>query len=325
MKRERKKIGLSLLTGALFSWLLIGCVGAASKELRVPDYSSVECWYIADSVNKKNTPTDVFYILPTYIEDWKDQEGRLFHHMDVYNEDQRTKVKSGFELANSIFAENSRFFSPYYRQITLQSWALSEEELSQRYEIAQQDINAAFESYMTHYNQGRPFILAGFSQGGKGVVELLKRLTPEQYSQLIAAYVVGYKITNEEIASHPYIVPACDSVDLGVTICFNSVARPEAATPSLIPTDVCINPVNWRTDSTTAWMNDSVSVAIDPSSRLLIVSGLDEEALYIESLGYLFPKGNFHLYEYPFHGERLRENVAKRIHAYQKRQSSATN
>ena len=96
MKRERKKIGLSLLTGALFSWLLIGCVGAASKELRVPDYSSVECWYIADSVNKKNTPTDVFYILPTYIEDWKDQEGRLFHHIDVYNEDQRTKVKSGF-------------------------------------------------------------------------------------------------------------------------------------------------------------------------------------------------------------------------------------
>lgn len=65
-------------------------------------------------------------------------------------------------------ADGNNFYSPYYRHITLNTWAtLNEDTIRRRYEaVAWKDVKNAFEHYLTHYNQGRPFILAGFSQGG---------------------------------------------------------------------------------------------------------------------------------------------------------------
>lgn len=63
-------------------------------------------------------------------------------------------------------ADGNNFYSPYYRHITLNTWAtLNEDTIRRRYEaVAWKDVKNAFEHYLTHYNQGRPFILAGFSQ-----------------------------------------------------------------------------------------------------------------------------------------------------------------
>lgn len=37
--------------------------------------------------------------------------------------------------------------------------------------------------------------MAGFSQGGKAVVELLKTMPADAMRRLVAAYVLGYKVT----------------------------------------------------------------------------------------------------------------------------------
>ena len=98
-----------------------------------------------------------------------------------------------------------------------------------RMPLAYGDVRKAFAYYLEHYNNGRPFILAGFSQGAMAVVDLLKSMDDSTYSRLVAAYVIGYKVTD----TNAHISPAQDSADLGVTICYNSVRDNSCAIPFL--------------------------------------------------------------------------------------------
>ena len=115
---------------------------------------------------------------------------------------------------------------------------------------------------------------------------------------------------------YPNLRAAQDSTDTGVVICYNSVADAEAICPVLAPSDVCINPLNWRTDGTAAALNDTVTVRVDPRHGVLLVEGFDPEAYYVPSLGALFPVGNYHLQELFFYRDALAANVALRTEAW---------
>ena len=200
--------------------------------------------------------------------------------------------------------------------------------------LSMEDISAAFDYYMDNYNEGRPFVLAGFSQGGKAVVELVKHAPAEVLERMVAAYAIGYRVTEEELEQYPQLRPATDSTGTGTIISYNSAASPEAACAStgtgtiisynsaaspeaacavLSPSDVCINPVNWTTDAVPAALNDSVTVTVDTLSHLLIVDGLDPEAYFLSSLAPMFPLGNYHLQELTLYQEHLRRNTALRV------------
>ncbi|MFR1987508.1 MAG: DUF3089 domain-containing protein [Prevotellamassilia sp.] len=112
---------------------------------------------------------------------------------------------------------------PHYRHITLNGY--TQQTPSHRYfSVSFRNIQAAFAHFLRVYNQGRPFILASFSQGGKSVVELLKRLTPAERQRLVAAYVLGHKVTPDDVKQAPWTRPVQDSTDTGVTICYNTVS-----------------------------------------------------------------------------------------------------
>ena len=145
------------------------------------------------------------------------------------------------------------------------------------------------------------------------MVELVKHLPAEAYGRMAAAYAIGYRISDEELAQYPQLRPAIDSTGTGTIICYNSVAYPEAACGVLSPSDVCINPVNWTTDATPAVLNDSVTVTVDTVNHLLIVDGLDPEHYYSPSLASTFPLGNYHLQELTLYQEHLRRNTALRL------------
>ena len=147
-----------------------------------PDYADTEMWYKSEAEICSNQPdeksgseADVFYILPTCVWDWTDSLGRVCHFADVRNPEHIAAMLPSNELAYDIFGKYADFYSPYYRQITLDSWT-SDEIAEKRFPYAMEDIDRAFDYYMEHWNNGRPFILAGFSQGAKCVVELLKSL-----------------------------------------------------------------------------------------------------------------------------------------------------
>ncbi|MFI3296914.1 MAG: DUF3089 domain-containing protein [bacterium] len=301
-----------IVTAALMIWAttLCSCTQISGNDDNSSlDYSQSELWYTAE--NGENV--DVFYILPTCIWDWTDSTGEINHYADVYDSEQREAMKYSFDLANEIFAENSNFYAPYYRQISLESWIEGESAVTERFPLAMEDIAAAFDYFIDNLNEDKPFIIAGYSQGGKGVVELLKEMDSEVYSRMVAAYVIGYRITTEELNTYDNIKAATGSGDIGVAVCYNSVASAENICPVLSPNSVCINPINWVTDSTPAMLNDSTSVHIDTENSVLIVEGLNSSLYFEPVLADLFEEGNYHLYELSFYQAWLNENVAERI------------
>lgn len=307
------------------------------KAQQVPDYSDPRSWFQSDSMTNDRV-VDVFYIVPTCVSDWRAPSGVMFHHMDIYNEKQRSLVVPSILLGKQIFAEACNFFSPYYRQISMQSWMMPEDSIRARYTIARDDVFAAFEYYMKYYNNGRPFILAGHSQGAKSVIELLKtKINGENAGRLVAAYVIGFAVTEPEVTRYPYLKPAKDSIDTGVTICYNSVSSQEALSPILKKNVLCINPLNWRVDATpasprqnpgTVFLNkdgkvkaeyvSAIGAYVDTVNHVLIVNGADPDDYYLPAYADLFPRGNYHIQELNFYFRSLQKNVRDRIRAYLK-------
>lgn len=313
MKKHLYRILLPGLTLFLFS-----CQEKQAGIPDRPDYNLETFWFSAAHDHR----ADVFYIVPTCVRNWE-KEGKTFYHADPRNLRHRQALLENMEKGREIFGDSCNFFSPYYRQITLESWAIgnSDSLIESRFATAREDILSAFDYYMENINQGRPFILAGFSQGGKSVVEILKRLDRKEQENLIAAYVIGYKITPEEAKLYPQrIRPAQDSIDVGVTICYNSAASPESLPEVLKPSGYCINPLNWQTSPAPATLYKGVSVGCDTALHYLKVEGLDTEKYHDPSLSFLFPKGCYHLWELDFYKNSLKKNVLQRFRQYRKAQ-----
>ncbi len=285
------------------------------------DYSDNRCWF-ENKQDATGKDVDLFYVVPTCIWDYTDSLGQTRHHMDIFNTEQRALTDPSIQLAKSVLADSCNFFSPYYRQISMDSWlTLDTALIEERFKLAYQDVADAFHYYMEHDNQGKPFILAGHSQGAKAVIEPLKReMTPDISRKLIATYAIGYTVTPEELAGYPTLRPAQDSIDTGVLIGFNSVTRPDAVSPLFRDNVVCINPVNWRTDATPATSYQGFTVAQDTTIHTLIVTGIDEEQYFIPSVAALLPKGNLHVQEFNLYNEDLRKNVLQRIRAFRQAQ-----
>ena len=280
-----------------------------------PVYSDKEMWHIER--NDKGDGADVFYIPSTWEYDWQSPDGKVSHHADPSRPDHRAHMEIEMGKVAEYMADGNNFYSPHYRHITLDSWAtLDEDTINRRYkDVAFIDVRNAFDHYMSEENNGRPFILAGFSQGGKSVVELLKVLTPGQRQQLVAAYVLGYKVTPGDVALAPWIKPAQGESDTGVTICYNSVEDVKYVKPVVSePNVMCINPVNWRTDATPAILNDTITVTLSPEYRVLVLDGFDGSGL--PNILDILNTGDYHGIEPWLYSECLRENFHKRIKAF---------
>ena len=281
-----------------------------------PDYSTTTAWY-TNTMGNLTKEVDVFYILPTCVFNWKDSKGVTYQYGDIYNKEQRAAQLYSYELAEDIFGDEANFYAPYYRQLTLDVWMNGEQQVEKLFPASMADINKAFDNFIETKNNNRPFIIAGFSQGGKGVVELIKGLTDSEMQRMVAAYVIGYKVTESDMQS-PNIIAATRADDIGVTICYNSVAKVDAVNPMISNSELCINPINWSVDQSIAQISDGVTVRVDKVHRVLIVENLDSKALYVPALGDLFKIGNYHLQELELYKAHLSENIKLRFSNYLK-------
>lgn len=287
-----------------------------------PDYSDPSMWFVQEA-QLGDAGVDVFYTCPTeiitdYVSGWK-----TYAHMNVYDDNQRKAFSPDFQKAAPAFGITANFYSFYYRQVTLQSFA-SESVLASRFPYAFQDVKRAFNYYLEHFNHGRPFIIAGYSQGGKATVELLKELQPSHMKRLVAAYVMGYKITEEDLQS-PNIVPATGATDVGVTCCFSSVGDESSIWPIIqVPVACAINPINWKTDDTPAeipWLSGAdpeqpVTVRKDLERNIMFVDNYIVEDFGFYPVTWVMGKKNYHRYEFTMYSPSIAQNVADRIVAF---------
>ena len=310
------------------------CMPILAQQL---DYSDSVNWY-TKSFSRDKTKVDVFYLLPTCVTAWENEDGQTQYNADDRNLSHLEAWKLSCELAQGIFGEGTNFYLPYYRQTTFGAPDEGQRGDSIR-AIAVNDVINSFDYYLTNYNQGRRFILAGFSQGALMLIHLLKHMDDATYNRMIAAYAIGGCVTSEDIMNK-HVKLAQGEKDKGVVICFNTVAdmKKETHTNLLFPKNIaCINPINWTTGTKKAILKDKktpiepddpnfpygtavvpakknkkVTVRINPRKKLLVVKGLSLERYHLDFMDDMFPLGYLHLQEPFFYAEHLKRNMKVR-------------
>lgn len=283
-----------------------------------PNYADDTMWYVQKN-DTNGTGADVFYIVSTWEFDWTTADSLICHYADAENALHRQRMSIEHKNVAEYMAEGNNFFAPYYRHISLNTWmTFSEDTINQRCKISMGDVKRAFDYFIAHRDNSRPLVLAGFSQGGKAVVELLKHMNDSTFNNLVAAYVMGYKVTPQDTMVSKHFVAAKDSMDTGVTICYNSVKEARYLKPLLGGDNVMsINPVNWRTDSTPAVLNDSVTVTLNTKYNVLEVKGYSGSQFY--RIPGFINDGDLHSGEPIIYKDCLRRNIALRIREWKNR------
>ena len=304
--------------------LLAACHGQRASNASgtyipdAPDYADPTFWYTREN-DRTGQGADVLYFVSTWEADWATEEGRTCHYADVHNPEHRARMDREISRIAGYMGEGNNFYSPYYRHTTIEAWETQDEDtIRSRFRTPLADIHAAFRAFLQRRDPRRPFVLAGFSQGGKAVVEALKVMPDSVRPCLVAAYVLGYKVTPADTLATPNIRAARDSADLGVTICYNSVSDVRHVKPVVaVPCAMCINPVNWRTDATPATLQDTLTVTVSPEHHVLVVEGYGGGG-YKPIRGFL-NVGDYHSAEPWLYEECLRRNIRARIRAYHER------
>lgn len=300
------------------TFLCVLFISGKAQEIMppAPHYEDASQWYIHD----QNGVADIFYVISTETGDHMEGADTC-HFANTQDPLQRSQMFKEMAAVDSFYTGKLNYYSPYYRQASMHTLA-DGKKLASRMLRAIEDVKQSWKYYLTHFNQGRPFVLAGYSQGAAAVIAILKEMPDSIAQRMVAAYVIGYKVTAEDIDETPNLRPAKGSTDCGVTVCFNSVASPDCELDLVSGgTQMCINPVNWRTDTVSAtFIYDSpptkerLSVACDPNHHLLIVKGFKTD----EILPVIGIPGNYHNFELRFYHPYICRNIDDRVKTYLK-------
>lgn len=320
----KTRLLLFLCTAVFF---LVGTVHAGAVN-----YENQDNWAFYGNAAEKMQAVDVFFVGPTAFYGSVAQP-----NLSLTDETQRQSFLGAVRMEKRIYDTKANFYAPYYRQVGLNVYKMKAEAAAPYFSLAYQDVEAAFTYYLEHLNSDRPFILAGFSQGSDMIVRLLKAKfhDPALQKRLIAAYVIGWRVTAEETARYPQLQMAQGEYDTGVIVSFNTEA-PEIAASLPVPVKTLgINPLNWKT--TAAYADKSLNEGavftrydgsiqkevpqltgayLDPVRGTLKVTDIDA-ADYPPVLE-LFKPGEYHIYDYQFFYRNLQSNVIERIDAYQR-------
>ena len=295
------------------------------------DYADADNWAYFGIGEDKDA--DLFLICPTV--DMNDE-----FNMSMDDEDTKASFLGALNMERGIYEESTRMYAPYCRQAAMKVYSLDREEWEPYMELAYSDVSAAFAWYLEHENEGRPIVLAGFSQGADMCYRLLEEYfgDEELYDQLVAVYAIGWPCTEELTAQYPQIRPAQGADDFGVVISFDCEA-PEVTETFISPAGqraFGINPLNWRTDETAADKSENLGACftdyngeirseqeslcgcyIDAERGAVKVTDVDpaEYAPIVPGL----PYGAYHVYDYQFFFRNLQQNVAERLASYMAR------
>ncbi|HWR31770.1 MAG TPA: DUF3089 domain-containing protein [Negativicutes bacterium] len=319
-----KKIALVVLV-LIFSLNFV----VYGSEISVTDYANPEYWLSLPVSTEKTV--DVFYLYPTVFQKVDKNEPNV---CDIDNPVMLKNSKLALAFQASAFEPVGNLFAPYYRQAdAAYTLALPLAEQGKVIGgIPTADAVAAFDYYIQNYNQGRPFILAGHSQGSNVLLYLLSgymKEHPKVQERMIAAYVIGYSVTPEYLAKNPHLKFAKGSQDTGVIISYNTEApKMEGKSPVVLPGALVINPISWTRGEKTATAAENLgSVDMDATGKMVTLQHYadarvsKERGVVICSTvdvnklspgNQVFPKGVYHHYDYLFYYYNLRENAATR-------------
>lgn len=295
-----------------------------------PDYSDEQFWVYHEDEGDK--AADVFMIGPTL--DFGEAGN---YNMSLEDRSHLISYLGEMQREKGLFEESCNLYAPYYRQATLEVFALDEEAQQPFLDFAYEDVKAAFTHYLETHNQGKPIILMGFSQGGYMCTRLIEDFFADEAlrDQLVAVYAIGWCITQEDADACPWLQMAQSEDDLGVVISFECEAPGNTGSFSVAEgeTMLSINPLTWSTDTGYAARSlnqgsvfmDSMGRAVSrftqltgayihPTRGTLVCTDIDPR-YFTADIPY-FESGEYHAYDYELFYENLRENVDLRLSVY---------
>lgn len=305
----------------------------AEDHPEAPDYSVESNWSAlpfrsdaADVLPNKETwisdslkEVDVFYVHPTIY-----QRGPLWNaSLEMKNINRRVD-KYPVRLQASVFNESCRVYTPRYRQAVVKVFYHKSEDGEKALDLAYSDVKRAFEYYLKHYNQGRPFIIAGHSQGTHHTRRLLREMidTPELHKQMVAAYVIGFTINESMYENLKF---CSDSTETGCIISWMSYREGHVPKGDWYKTMQSVNPLSWSLDTNRVVLEDHAGTVvlnpkrIKPRRMEARVADIGGKVLWVRTQAPWF-RGwkNLHLADYGLFYMDIRKNVKTRINTYMK-------
>ncbi|MCX5679578.1 MAG: DUF3089 domain-containing protein [Candidatus Omnitrophica bacterium] len=326
-----------------------------------PNYSSVDAWAaLPDNVDnadfapantkypesQTNAPADVFFIHPTTavtaVNNWN----------IPIDDAAAVKDLDTILFCASVFNAAAKVYAPRYREAAFYAFFDDKTDSGiKAIDLAYHDVEQAFLYYIKHYNRGRPFILAGHSQGSIHGFRLLQEhiIGTTLMDRMIASYLIGGTIP-EKIQG---ISPSRSATDTGVLIGWNTYTKdgdPSIFTDGLIgwidgsytkmggrPL-LQINPISWELKGPEVLPSQNPGSLPTPQTAakmpllLLAVCGADASGkiLIINKPavgGFAFPElgdmpvlndryGDYHDFDYQLFYESIRKNVVDRVKAF---------
>ena len=298
------------------------------SDLEALDYSQSENWIACGVGDDKDV--DVFWICPSI-------SGNGVGNVEL-NQSNKALYAREYSFEKTIYQDVGRMYAPYYRQMGLLGYKTSSKD--EYLENAYADIANAFEYYLENENNGRPLILAGFSQGADMCYRLMENYYGGNSERavklrkgLVAAYTIGWALTDDMVEDYPQLVRATGEKDTGVIVSWECEddRYPTISDNIVIPAGekmLSINPLNWKTDSTSAnkslndltvitgretkYYNNYCGGYLDEDRGCLKVTDLTETYKLLPFL----KEGSLHLYDLQFFYGAHKENVAVRTEAY---------
>ena len=155
----------------------------------------------------KDASVDCFYVYPTVSEDKLPNSDLMTHPLE-----EDLAVRQQF----ARFASKCRPFAPIYRQGTIPG--LLGRTAPADFDLAFMDVRAAWNHYLTHWNEGRGVVLIGHSQGARMLKQLIQQEidgTPQQ-ARLVSAILAGANIAlpqGQDVGGDFKAIRPCRSTD----------------------------------------------------------------------------------------------------------------
>lgn len=321
------------------AWVSVGATNTPR-----PDYSQRQYWMMSPQ-NPDVHPVDVLFFHTTTYWDPNYVDPATGAHLAAPRDPSKPQIwnqtiadaiqdPTAVPLANSqvsVFAASCNIYAPFYRQAALPEALQNDPAASERaLSVAYSDIEAAFDYYMTHWNNGRPLILAGHSQGSNLLLWLLQRRMnhPAYLKKMVAAYVIGWSVTTEDLDQYPHLEMCNTATQTRCIVSYNTQG-PLAQTSIARPGAVSVNPLlmRWATSTDVAPASANLGAVFMPP----LVSSLSEipnfsgafnqdGALILTSPPTAGPGANaaqvYHIFDYAIFYRNIEQNAKDRIEAF---------
>jgi hypothetical protein len=326
-----------------------------------PDYSRPDAWAAlpdrADAADvvpandsfgdrQASAPVDVFYIHPT-----------TYTEATYWNQpldDAKTNAwtdESVIARQAAVFNACCRVYAPRYRQASAAGvYAPPEKNPRAAYDLAWVDVRSAFLYYLKHWNHGRPFILAGHSQGAEHIRRWLEEFgaDPRLRAQLVVAYPIGIPFVEGVVDRVMHGIGPCrHRADTGCFVTWNSYAPGNGAATLAASAAkryherfgadasgstevICVNPLSFEAEvpeAPASWNLGALPATQQKGTLPATEAGrigarCSGGGLYVDAVpkeGYAIvplPFGMLHFNDYDLYYQNIRINAVARVDAW---------